>query len=356
MGRTPEIDLKDFPRNLMSNADCQFWQRGTNFTNPSDGTYTLDRFRVVKSGAMQVNVLRSTAVPSFALAGVIFPYSVQIDVTSASAGAGDYWGLTQFIEGFDIVRANIFGKRLYYSFWARGGAAAGNLAVQFQNNGNEWFMKSVQIIGDNVWRKYQIEIPMVPAAGANWSLTDDRGLWVQHILFAGTTYQAAEPTSWQAAPSKIWPTGGNTLLDAGQSVQMTGFQLDFAPDQNFFLKNLTHDQELVHCQRYYEVTNGRQGLPFENSTSTTIGGAYWSFRVKKRTSPIPVFGSTVAANSRVYHATGLKGVNSLGSGASSPDSMYFIVNMASSGTQFQCGTFAVVAAGADDWIAAEAEL
>ena len=104
-------------RNFIINGKMIFDRRGGPYT--SNG-YTLDRWTMDESTDGSVTVSQSGDVP----AGTNFSSALKIYVTTADAsiGAAQYCGLTQFIEGQNMVTAN-YGtydaENMMLSFWVK---------------------------------------------------------------------------------------------------------------------------------------------------------------------------------------------------------------------------------------------
>jgi len=120
--------------NPIINGNMDIWQRGTSFAAPANATYFADRWRIAYSTTGVVTASRSTSVPTVAESGVLFNYSLDLDVTTADAAiaAGDYCALQQSIEGFNWRH---FAQRdVTLSFWVYA-TKTGTHCISISNSG-----------------------------------------------------------------------------------------------------------------------------------------------------------------------------------------------------------------------------
>ena len=105
-------------RNRIINGNMDIAQRGTSFTNPASGAYTLDRWLVTYDGS---GASRTVAQMAFPVGSVEADEAVNYLLFSqtAAGSGGTYNGITQRIEG---VRS-LAGKQVTVSFYAKFGAA-----------------------------------------------------------------------------------------------------------------------------------------------------------------------------------------------------------------------------------------
>jgi hypothetical protein len=101
--------------NILANSIFSVAQFGTSYTNPSTGTYTLDRWRVRKSDgagtAPSINVKQNTAVAS--TFGIAVPSVCELEITTVGAyGAAAFWLIEQPVANASLYR----GKKVTFQF------------------------------------------------------------------------------------------------------------------------------------------------------------------------------------------------------------------------------------------------
>lgn len=104
-------------RNRVINGNMQVAQRGTSFSGSPFNGYTIDRWRLDRTGTGSTTVVRSAN----------FSYGGNYVVTVSGAyGIGEYQDFKHRIEFLNS--ADLVGKTVTLSFWASGGTTAGSVA------------------------------------------------------------------------------------------------------------------------------------------------------------------------------------------------------------------------------------
>lgn len=246
-------------RNFIINGKMIFDRRGGPYT--SNG-YTLDRWTMDESTDGAVTVSQSGDVP----AGTNFSSALKIDVTTADAsiGAAQYCGLTQFIEGQNMVTAN-YGtsdaENMMLSFWVKSNKT-GIYCVRFVKEAGDGTRYETPIeytiSASNTWEKKTISLS--PTAGGTALITASAGAIKKNanagfrIMFShavGSNYQATNNT-WVAGSDKMGTSNSVNLLDSDSNEwYLTGVQLEIGTSANAF-EHLPEDVELNRCMRYYQ--------------------------------------------------------------------------------------------------------
>ena len=278
-------------RNRVINGDFLIDQRnaGAATTPTVDGKPVIDRWKanIVGSGRCQVGQ---------GLGGILAPagftsYLGMKVTTTTTVGAGDYFFLSQVIEGVNTIDW-FFGqpaaKTVTLGFWVyssitgtmggfvrNAGTSAGNYTRSYPftftvNSINTWEYKTITLAGDTT---------------GTWYRTQTDGIEFGIDLWNGTTFQSS-PGAW-AAGNYTGPSGG-TIDFAGtlnSYVYITGIQFETGPVATPFERR-HYSYELAMCQRYYETTIARLG-----GYNLTGGGLRSSvyFNTKKRPAASPTF-------------------------------------------------------------------
>jgi hypothetical protein len=217
---------------------------------PTDGQYTLDRWRAYGSGASKYSVQQD--------AGAVTPpagFSDYLGVTSLAAttvGSSDYYMIRQVIEGYNIADLD-FGKStaktVTLSFWVRS-SLTGTFGGSLENNAGTYsYPFSYTISAANTWEQKSVTITG-QTAGV-WNSTNTGGFLLQFSLGVGSTYRGTA-NAWVNA--ERWSVTGETQVVAtnGATWYLTGVQLEVGSTATSF-DYRDYTTELQLCQRYFQV-------------------------------------------------------------------------------------------------------
>jgi len=220
---------------------------------PTDQSYTLDRWSQFLSQASKLTIQQN--------AGSVTPpagFTNYLGVTSTAAttvGAGDFFNLYQYIEGFNVADLNwgtANAKTITLSFWVRSsltGTFGGSLMNSSPNRSypftytisaaNTWEQKSITVAGDTsgTWLTTNgIGLRVLLGLGMGSNLTGPAGAW------AGAAYYGAN------GATNVVSTNGATWYITGVQLEVgsTATSFDYRP----------YGTELALCQRYYQQKYG----------------------------------------------------------------------------------------------------
>jgi hypothetical protein len=289
---TPSVNMK----NRIINGAMVIDQRNAGASvTPTDGNFTLDRWKVGASVASKFSVQQN--------AGSVTPpagFKNYLGVTSLSAysvPAGEAYSLYQPIEGFntsDLDFGSASAKTVTLSFWVRSsltGTFGGSINNSAQNRSypfsytisaaNTWEQKSVTIAGDTT--------------GTWIGATNGVGLYLWIGLGVGSTFSGTAG-AWAGSNFRS-ATGATSVVGTnGATFYITGVQLEVGSTATSF-DYRPYGTELALCQRYcYRWT---AGIAFSYCSlirqySTTNGTALVKLPVAMRGT---ISGSTIAINS-----------------------------------------------------------
>lgn len=263
----PIVSLTSFSSyNSAINGDFDIWQRAISFTNPSDDTYTADRWvnRKLATSA-QYNILQSGDIPNVDTNISRLNYSLQAIITAADASmaAGNFVAITQRVEGFNFKA--LAQKPFTMSFWVKS-SITGTYCVSFNSrNDDRSYVAEYTINAANTWERKVITVAASPTGGT-WTYTTGVGLKVNFVLYAGSTYQTAANT-WNASTSYATSNQTNFLGNNGAIFRIAAVKLEPGSNASPFVSE-DYAINLERCQRYYEKSYDYNIVP---GTITMIG-------------------------------------------------------------------------------------
>lgn len=304
--------------NPIINGNMEIWQRGAAFAAAATGTYTADRWKWVQTGAGVVTLNRSTSVPTVAQAGVLFNYSLEVDVTTVDAAiaAGDFYYLAHPIEGANWRH---FAQRdLVLSFWVLA-TKTGAHAVALNNAGrNRAAVANYTVIATNTWEYKTVSFGASPSAGT-WDYTTGEGAVLSFALAAGSdSYNTGGSGAWETSTAWHGAYGAGPVNDLDSTAnyfRLTGVKLELGSIATP-IQYVPFEEELARCQRYYQKSFNYATAPAQNAgtdgaetvrapyTGTTGTGRNVPFKTRMRTTPGTVtLYNPSAANAQVRNAT-----------------------------------------------------
>ena len=279
-------------RNKIINGGMVIDQRNAGASvTPTTSAYVLDRWQAVLSQASKYSVQQN--------AGAITPpagYKSYLGVTSLSAysvGVGDFFTLTQYIEGLnasDLGFGLATASTVTLSFLVRSsltGSFGGSLQNSAQNRcypftytintANTWEQKTLTIAGDT---------------SGTWLTDTGRGVGVLFGLGVGSTYGGGTAGSWVGSQVFV-PSGSTSVVGTnGATFYVTGVQLEAGAVATDFEYRL-YSTELALCQRYFQ--NGHVYCLAYSSTGSGFGDRA-PFPTVMRATPSITYSNTVYLN------------------------------------------------------------
>jgi hypothetical protein len=229
--------------------------------------FCVDRFSILYTVSSKFTMQQNSG-------GVTPPngYTNYIGAVSSSAYsvlAGDTFGFSQVIEGFNVADLNwgtASAATVTISFWARssltgtfGGAltnSASNRSYPFSyaiSSANTWEYKTITITGDT---------------SGTWLKDNGIGVYVRFGLGSGATYSGTSG-AWQAG-NLVQPTGTVSVVGtSGATLYITGLQFEKGSTATSF-EFRSIGQELALCQRYFSVVSGFSGYGYFAGGSASL--------------------------------------------------------------------------------------
>jgi hypothetical protein len=247
-------------KNRLINGAMMIDQRNAGASvTPTNGTYTLDRWRFGVSFDGTVTAQQSSVAP----AG--FNNSLLLTVSSpdTSLGASQFFGFRQRIEGFNVADLG-FGtanaSTVTLSFWVRS-SVTGTFSAAITNSAdNRLYPASYTINSADTWE--QKVITVAGDTTGTWLVNNGVGLQCQFYLALGSNFLGTA-NAWTS--SAIYgPTGMTNFTGTnGATFYITGVQLEKGSTATSF-DYRPYGTELALCQRYYQIValniyNGNPG-------------------------------------------------------------------------------------------------
>ena len=235
-------------KNKIINGDFGVWQRGTSFTNPGNGVYIADHWRMgIASGTISRQAFTPGTAP---VAGYESAYYLNTTIT---ANSQNY----EMLQPIEDVRT-FAGQIVTLSFWARSTVGAQTCGVAlYQNFGTGGSPSSLNpatfINGStgnssytptSTWTRYTFTFSVPSIAGKTIGTNNDSYLWARVWQFSQTTT--------------------NTSID------IWGVQVEAGPTATqFTTASGSIGGELALCQRYFQST-----YPTGTSPGSATGGLW----------------------------------------------------------------------------------
>jgi len=243
---------------------------------PTDGQFSVDRWKMSLAQASKLSVQRSTVAPTGFVNSLL-----ATSLSAYSLLTGDTFGIYQPIEGFNVAdlgwgTANA--QTVTVSFWVRSSLTGTYSVAVYNSAANRSCAVSYTINAANTW-----EYKTVTIAGdtsGTWTTDNTAGIQVRWDLGSGATFGGATSGVWNAG-LKVAVTGQTSVVGTnGATFYITGVQLekgivstpfDFRP----------YGTELALCQRYYVINLTGSG----QSGTTTQAALNIKFPVTMRAAP-----------------------------------------------------------------------
>jgi hypothetical protein len=257
-------------KNRIINGAMVISQRGTSFSSPANGDYTLDRWQYISSQSGKVAITQDTSVYP-----VGFTSSLKATSSSAySVGTSEKFTIRQCIEGFnilDLAWGTANAKSVTLSAWVYSsltGTFGGSL---YNYDTNYFYPFSYSIPTANTWT--QISVTIAGPTSGTWYTTNTGGIEVSFSLGAGATVSGTAGT-W-GSTAYFSATGATSVVGTnGATFYITGVQLEKGSTATSF-DYRPYSAELAMCQRYFvrwRNSSGSNGYQFNPQASPIQSG------------------------------------------------------------------------------------
>jgi len=233
---------------------------GASVSTPSltYSVYTLDRWAYEFSQAAKATIQQN--------AGSVTPptgFSNYLGITSTSAysvTSGDYFGVAQRVEGFniaDLAWGTANAQTITLSFQVRS-SLTGTFGGSLRNSGNgRSYPFTYTISSANTWTTISITIP--GDTSGTWLTNNGTGITLNFGLGVGST-ASGTAGSWSSSNFNSATGAVSVVGTNGATWYITGVQLEIGTSATPFERRL-YNQELANCQRYaLMIKNGTTSI------------------------------------------------------------------------------------------------
>jgi hypothetical protein len=289
-------------RNLIINGDMRIAQRGTSFSAPANGTYTLDRFPIYQS-ALFLNVAQDSDAPS----GFANSLKTTVNTANPSPSSTDISRIGYVLEAQDVSRLNYGStnaQTMTLSFWVKSTVAADYTVFVYVDDAARSIVKGYTINTANTWEYKTITIAG-DTSGSGINNDNGVGIYFEFNLMAGPSYNAAGYQDTWSGGGGVRASGQTAnCTTSGATWQITGVQLELGKVATPF-EHRSYGEELAACQRYFEIfENTASGFRVSGvAYSTTDTNFALPFLVEKRATPT----ITMTNNGQIYRNAAWRG-------------------------------------------------
>jgi hypothetical protein len=179
-----------------------------------------------------------------------------VGVNAYAVGAGDYFMISQGIEGFnfaDFGFGTASAKSVVVSFWCSTNVTGLHSGALRNAGATRSYPFTFTVPTANVWARYTVTIPG-DTAGTWVGFSNASAATLDFSLGVGTTYSG--PAGAWAGVNYVAATGAVSVVQSGvSSFSITCVQLEAGPVATPF-EIRDFDTELRKCMRYYQTGSG----------------------------------------------------------------------------------------------------
>ena len=322
-----EQSLRPNEKPLIINGNMSASQRATSFSNPADGTYTLDRWEVQKNhdGAITVSQEALTSGNAY---NDGFKTALKCDITTAdtSLSSGQKFFVQQIIEAQNLQVLK-FGtssaEKLTLSFWVKATKTGTNVVRMYAYDDDRSCSIAYTISSSNTWEKKVLNFPADTTGVIDNN--NGHGIQISWALMAASNFQSGTlQTTWGANASATDFGGQVNHMDSTSNTwHITGVQLEvgeFSSSSIPLFQHETYADNLARCQRYFTMlADGRGGSSNDEAVigmgyCHSANGNYFTggtLPVQMRTHALSIYTVTGSGNYKAFRDNGEDFFNTL---------------------------------------------
>lgn len=240
-------------RNMVINGAMQVAQRGTDFNDVANGTYTIDRFKLGKNNTDNavINIDQVTTSPDG------FSNSLKISVgTAESALAADESLLLQhLIEAQNLQHlqnGSSGAQSVTLSFWVRSNKTGTyTAAIRKPDNTDRNQSKEYTISAADTWEHKSLTFSG-DTSGGGIANDNGAGFFCDWWLAGGSNFTGGTMDTWANTATQRLSTNQVNLMDGTNEWYITGVQLEVGENASDF-EHRSYGEEYLNCIRYAYV-------------------------------------------------------------------------------------------------------
>ena len=276
-------------RNLIINGAMQVAQRGTSTAGlgaTNNVFSSVDRFKHFTgntAGRFTAEQIAVTDLPGFTKA-----FKLSCTTADTSIAANEFMGINYLIEGQDlqqIKKGTGDAEALMMSFYVKGNASATyTFEISDLDNGRH---NTRTFDVTTSWTK--IEIPFIGDTTGVLDNDNDIGFQLSWWLHAGSDFTGGtfdNTNTWASRTNanRVSSSGTSFFDSTDRTFFITGVQLEVGSVATPF-EHRSYGDELLRCERYYEVIRASGEFTTGYSHLTSVATAPMRFRTVKRDVP-----------------------------------------------------------------------
>ena len=277
-------------RNLIINGAMNVAQRSTSAVtvsnNSNEGYSTLDRWHLNFNDSLggAVSFEQSSDSPD----GFANSIKIQCSTTESSLTGNQSLSLSHRIEAQNVQLLSYGSSgavKTTLSWYMKVETYDGPISVNLRaRDGTEEYY-TISVTPTTSWARYSLVIP--ESTSATIDDNNGEGLRVSFFLAANTSgvnAASSDSTAWSTTRSDYRDNIGNLLSNTSNAFYITGVQLEVGEKATPFEHRIYSD-ELLRCERYFEVIGGRSEAFLGYAYTTSAAVASIRYRTVKRDIP-----------------------------------------------------------------------
>ena len=275
-------------RNLIINGAMQVAQRGTDFNDVANGTYTIDRYKLGKENTDEavINIDQTTTAPD----GFSNSLKISVGTAESALAADELLVLQQLVEAQNLQHlqnGSSGAVSVTLSFWVRSSKTGTyTAAIRKPDNTDRNQSKEYTISSADTWEHKTLTFSG-DTSGGGIANDNGAGFFIDWWLAGGSNFTGGTMDVWANTAAQRLSTNQVNLMDStSNDWYITGVQLEVGEATPF--EHRSYGDELQRCMRYYEKTY-KDGVYFmNNSSGAQIQRQTNRFMVQKRANPTVV--------------------------------------------------------------------
>ena len=293
-------------RNLIINGAMQVAQRGTDFNDVANGTYTVDRYKLGKENTDEavINIDQTTTAPN----GFSNSLKISVGTAESALAADELLVLQQLVEAQNLQHlqnGSSGAVSVTLSFWVRSSKTGTyTAAIRKPDNTDRNQSKEYTISSADTWEHKTLTFSG-DTSGGGIANDNGAGFFIDWWLAGGSNFTGGTMDVWANTAAQRLSTNQVNLMDStSNDWYITGVQLEVGDSASNF-EHRSYGDELTRCMRYFEriggydyafIANGRQ----RSATQSNIGVV---FKATKRANPTESLSNIIVTDRLTFNAS-----------------------------------------------------